>query len=108
MESYPLTPARLALRLSLYFAIALGSLWALATYFPWSEQYLPVGGNDLQLPGTVEELAESLQGGGAGIWTERLDAALSSLFHSRGSTSCQAPSRILEGFNVLNDFVNRF
>lgn len=85
MESKLLTPARLALRLSVYFAIALGSLLALAAYFPGAEQYLPVGGNDLQLPGTVEELAESLQGGGAGIWDERLDAALTVIASILGS-----------------------
>lgn len=78
MQSDSLTPQRLATRLLIYFACLIGSLAAIVTLTPWAP-FLPVGGHELDLPGTGQEVLESLQAtAGSGVVTSeiRLHVAL--------------------------------
>jgi len=73
-----MTPGRPAARLLIYFGCLIVLFGAVATYTPWAP-YLPLGGNDLDLPGTAQEIFETLQrteGGGLLAWQTRFEAAL--------------------------------
>ena len=78
MEANPMTPRRLAMRLLVYFACVIGLFAFVATFTPWAP-FMPIGGHDLDLPGTAQEIFETLQsaeGGGLLAWQTRLEAAL--------------------------------
>ncbi len=61
LEISGMTPQRLSIRLLVYFALVIGALATLLTVAPWAPTILPIGGLDLDLPGTAEDLVESLQ-----------------------------------------------
>jgi hypothetical protein len=75
-----ITPGRLAIRLTIYFACLIGGLALLMSYTEWGPAILPLGGYDLDLPGSVGEIVESMQNSreATGVaWSEtRLEAAL--------------------------------
>jgi hypothetical protein len=68
MDSQQITPARLAVRLILYFVVFFGAVTAVVTIWPATSQFLPVGGHDaldrfgvlgelLEVPGSTSEKA---------------------------------------------------
>ena len=65
MQTSPLTPGILGARLVIYFGCVIGLFYAIVTFTPWAS-YLPIGGYNLALPGTVQDAFEALgdQGGG--------------------------------------------
>jgi len=79
VEASALTPARLAVRLSIYFSCLIGGLLAVVTYTSWGATILPLGGYDLDLPGTADEIVASMRStsGSLGlVWTDTgLEAA---------------------------------
>lgn len=79
MNRNPLTPARLAMRLIYYFAGLIGVFVVLMSFTSWGPTIIPLGGHDLDLPGTAREIFETLQSDEAGAapgWGRRLEAAL--------------------------------
>ena len=65
-----MTPQGLTKRLLIYFGCLIASLAALVMLTPWAA-YLPLGGHELDLPGTAQEVLGSLQvapDGGAAAW----------------------------------------
>lgn len=79
MQAKATTPARLAVRLAVYFACVIGTLAIVAELTDWSPM-LPIGGHDVNVPGTADEVLgtlESIQGNTGEVqdWS-RLDVAL--------------------------------
>ena len=74
-----MTPGRLAARLVVYFACAIGLFGSLLIFAPWGADILPFGGNEVDVPGSAEELLDLIEIGQEGCsadWTGRLAAAL--------------------------------
>jgi hypothetical protein len=74
-----MTPGRLAARLVVYFACALGLFASLLVFAPWGADLLPFGGNELDVPGTTEEVLDLLEGTQDDVveaWDMRFEAAL--------------------------------
>jgi len=61
LEIHGITPQRLGIRLLVYFALVIGALGAVLTVAPWAPTILPFGGLDLVLPGSADDIFESLQ-----------------------------------------------
>lgn len=77
MQSSLITPSAMALRLAIYFSCVIGLIYSIAAFTPWAP-FLPIGGHDLDLPGTAQNVLEALsdQGGGLLAAESRLTAAL--------------------------------
>lgn len=78
MQTNPTTPGRLTVQLLVYFFCAIGLFVAMGSYSPWAA-FVPLGGHELDLPGTAQEIFETLQsaeGGGLLALETRLEAAL--------------------------------
>jgi predicted signal transduction protein with EAL and GGDEF domain len=78
MRTNPITPTHLAVQLLIYFVIVIAALATASTYLAWAPFILPIGGHDLDLPGTAQEIFETVQspGGAGAAWETRLGAAL--------------------------------
>jgi len=62
-----MTPARLSVRLAIYFTVVVGVLSALLLYTRWGPAVLPFGGyDDLDLPGSANDLLSQSGGANAG------------------------------------------
>ena len=55
-----MTPGHLAVRFAIYFACVIGLFIFIVTLTPWAT-FLPVGGHDLDLPGTASGFIDTLQ-----------------------------------------------
>jgi hypothetical protein len=78
MQANSMTPSRLAKRLLIYFVGLIGLFAVLAIFTPWAG-YLPIGGHELDLPGTADEVLDTLQRAEAGSLSPiqtRIQAAL--------------------------------
>ena len=60
MQANTMTSGRLAMRLAIYFACVIGLFIFIVTLTPWAT-FVPVGGHDLDLPGTAENFIDTLQ-----------------------------------------------
>lgn len=87
MQTNVITPAALAVRLVVYFAVLIAALATLATFVPRSQDFLPFGGSALDISATADRIFEAGGGprgldveestdGTPGPWNTRLDAAL--------------------------------
>ncbi len=84
MDASTMTPSRMAARLVVYFACTIGLFVSLLLFAPWAADVMPFGGTEVDVPGTPEEIFESIddpqvadsQERGAELWSERLQAAL--------------------------------
>ena len=92
MNSNSRTPSALALRLAIYFGCVIGLFVAIATFAPWAP-FLPVGGHDLDLPGTAQSVFESLGEEGSGLLTteSRLTVALVLITRLAGTVILMIP-----------------
>ena len=77
MQINPITPSALAVRLAIYFGCVIGVFFSIASFTPWAP-FLPIGGHDLELPGTAQNAFEALseQGGGLLATESSLTVAL--------------------------------
>ena len=71
MKFYAISPSALGVRLVVYFAVVVGALFALVSLAPSSVAILPIGGLELDLPGTATEFFESLENENVGESTEQ-------------------------------------
>ncbi len=79
MDVGSMTPGRLAARLVVYFACAIGLFGSLLIFAPWGADLLPFGGNELDVPGTTEEVLDLLEGTQDDVseaWFMRFEAAV--------------------------------
>ncbi len=79
MDVSSITPRRLAARLVVYFVCTMGLFASLLLFAPWGPDVLPFGGNEVDVPGTTEEILETIQNPQENefeTWSERLEAAL--------------------------------
>jgi hypothetical protein len=78
MRNNPTTPTRLAMHLTVYFGFVIGALAAISTFLPSTALILPLGGHDLDLPGTAQEILETVQtaGGISAAWETRMEMVL--------------------------------
>lgn len=60
MQANTMTSGRLAARLAIYFACVIGLFIFIVALTPWAT-FVPVGGHDLDLPGTAQDFIDSLQ-----------------------------------------------
>ncbi len=77
MQINAITPRALAARLAIYFGCVIGLMLSIGTFTPWA-QFLPMGGHELDLPGTAQNGLEALteQGGSLLDTQSRLTVAL--------------------------------
>ncbi len=78
MQANTMTSGRLALRLAIYFAGVIGLMLSIVTLTPWA-QFLPLGGHDLDLPGTTQTFIDSLQSAeprSISVWESALEVTL--------------------------------
>ncbi|MGI9258608.1 MAG: hypothetical protein ACR2QQ_07220 [Gammaproteobacteria bacterium] len=66
MKANPISPGALSIRLVVYFCCLIGLFYSIVTFTPWAP-YLPVGGHDLDLPGTAQNIFEVLNEEGGGL-----------------------------------------
>ncbi len=94
-----MTPGRLAVRLVVYFACTIGLFLSLLFYAPWAEDILPVGGTEIDVPGTAEEIFESIENpqvedsqvSGDELWSDRFEAALALMIGLAGTIILMIP-----------------
>ena len=68
----------MAARLAIYFACVIGLMLSIVTLTPWA-QFLPLGGHDLDLPGTAQNFIDSLQSAeprSISVWKSALEVTL--------------------------------
>ncbi len=89
-----MTPGRLAARLVVYFASTIGLFGCLLIFAPWGADILPFGGNEVDVPGTTEEvlgLLEGTQADAAEGWDTRFEAALALAISLAGTVVLMIP-----------------
>ena len=94
MDVSTMTPGRLAVRLAVYFVCTLGLFASLLLFAPWTADFLPIGGNDVDVPGTTEELLDVIQTPqerGFEAWSDRLAPALSLVMSLAGTILLMLP-----------------
>lgn len=78
MQIDSITPRAMAARLAIYFACVIGLMLSIVTLTPWA-QFLPLGGHDLDLPGTAQNFIDSLQSAeprSISVWKSALEVTL--------------------------------
>ena len=94
MDVGTMTPGRLAAALVVYFACAIGLFGSLLTFAPWGSDLLPFGGNDLDVPGTTEQVLDLLEGTQDDVseaWNIRFEAALALAISLAGTVVLMIP-----------------
>jgi len=89
-----MTPGRLAARLVVYLACALTLFASLVIFAPWGTDILPIGGNEVEVPGTgtdILEIVANPQESGSMEWRERLEAALALTISLAGTIILMIP-----------------
>jgi hypothetical protein len=107
-----ITPSALAVRLAVYFACVIGLQLSILTFTPWA-QFLPIGGHELDLPGSAQEVLAALseQGTSRLAIESRLTVALVLATSLAGTIVLMIPvtwvymaTKLAEGF--LKSFVD--
>ena len=94
MGQQPITPRALTVRLLVYFAAIVLGVFLLVRLFPDSVKMLPIGGLDLDLPGSAADLVETLSGAATprqAVEELRLDAALTLVASLTGTLLLMLP-----------------
>ncbi len=94
MGQQPISPRALAVRLLVYFAALVLGIFALVRLFPDSVEMLPIGGLDLDLPGSSADFVDALTGAPTprqAVETLRLDAALTLVASLTGTLLLMLP-----------------
>ncbi len=94
MDANAVTPGQLAVRLVVYFVCVLGVFATLLIFVPWGTDILPVGGNEIDVPGSAEailELIDNPQENETGTWSERLEPALALMMSLAATISLMIP-----------------
>lgn len=89
-----MTPGRLAARLVIYFACAIGLFGSLLIFAPWGADLLPFGGSEVDVPGSDEGVLDLLEGAQEDVAEAldmRLEAALALVISLAGTVVLMIP-----------------
>jgi hypothetical protein len=84
----------LATRLVVYFACVIGLFAALIYFTPWAADILPIGGNELDVPGNTEDFLDLVEGSqevSSTTWSDQLEPALALAFSLAGTILLMIP-----------------
>ncbi len=96
MGANAVTPGQVAVRLVVYFVCVLGVFATLLIFVPWGTDILPVGGNEIDVPGSAEAILELIDApqeneNEIGTWGERLEPALALMMSLAATISLMIP-----------------
>ncbi len=99
MDVNAMTPRRLAVKLVVYFVFTISLFLSLLLFAPWAEDLMPFGGTEVNVPGTTEDIFESVEdsqiegprASGDELWSERLEAALALMIGLAGTIVLMIP-----------------
>ncbi len=98
MDASTMTPGRMAARLVVYFVCVLGLFATLLFFVPWGSDVLPIGGNEIDVPGSAEAIfgaiddpQENQNENETVTWGERLEAPVALLISLAFTVSLMIP-----------------
>ena len=96
MDVSTMTPGRMAARLVVYFIFILGVFATLLFFVPWGTDVLPVGGNEIDVPGSAEAIFDAIENPQENqnetvTWGKRLEPAVALLISLACTISLMIP-----------------
>ena len=98
MDVSTMTPGRMAARLVVYFIFILGVFATLLFFVPWGTDVLPVGGNEIDGPGSAEAIFDAIENPQENqnenetvTWGKRLEPAVALLISLACTVSLMIP-----------------